>query len=85
MSNMLLIEVDGGYHGDQEQKKYDEARTGLLNELGYEVIRFSNEEIINNTNKAVAVIRKLLDERKNAGVQSPLSVRRGARGEGKGP
>ena len=80
-SNMLLVEADGGYHEDAEQKKYDEARTASLNELGYEVIRFSNDQIINNTATVVSVIKKLLEDRKDAGTKSPLSGRRGAGGE----
>lgn len=45
----LIIEVDGGYHQLQEQKEADELRTEILNELGFKVIRFTNEEVIGNT------------------------------------
>lgn len=48
----LVVEVDGEYHNNPEQKAYDEERTKVLNSLGFEVIRFSNDEVINNT-KAV--------------------------------
>jgi very-short-patch-repair endonuclease len=42
----LVVEVDGGYHNESEQKKYDEGRTFELRELKVKVIRFTNEEVI---------------------------------------
>ena len=41
----LVIEVDGGYHNEKEQRELDEVRSVLINELGITVIRFTNEEI----------------------------------------
>ncbi len=73
----LLIEVDGGYHEDEDQKKYDEARTNYLEDAGYRVIRFGNEEIEKNYFKVIEKIKEEL----NREVQAPLSVRRGAGGE----
>ncbi|WP_449404001.1 DUF559 domain-containing protein [Flavobacterium amnicola] len=52
----LIIEVDGGYHTTIEQKEVDELRTQILNELGYKVIRFTNEEVLGNID---AVLRKI--------------------------
>ena len=40
----LIIEVDGGYH--TEIKDQDELRSEALNNLGFEVIRFSNEQVV---------------------------------------
>lgn len=45
-SKNLIIELDGGYHNDIEQQKKDSWRTGVLNSLGYTVIRFDNEQIL---------------------------------------
>ena len=42
----LIIEVDGGQHA--EQTEYDLERTHCLNKMGYEVIRFWNNEIFTN-------------------------------------
>lgn len=42
----LIIEIDGKIH--EKQKEYDEARTFIINDLGYSVMRFSNEQILNN-------------------------------------
>ena len=41
----LIIEVDGGYHSEYEQIEKDEFRTQRLNDMGFSVIRFKNEEI----------------------------------------
>jgi very-short-patch-repair endonuclease len=39
----LVVEVDGAVH--DQQVEYDEARTERLNDYGYRVIRFRNEEV----------------------------------------
>jgi very-short-patch-repair endonuclease len=44
----LIIEVDGGIHNITSQSEYDESRAAELETLGIQVIRFSNEEILNN-------------------------------------
>ncbi len=46
LQKSLVVEVDGGYHENQEQKEYDALRTKTLNEIGFEVIRFTNEEVL---------------------------------------
>lgn len=43
---MLIIEVDGDTHGQQEQ--YDTQRTDYLEQQGYCVIRFSNQDVMTN-------------------------------------
>jgi very-short-patch-repair endonuclease len=40
----LVVELDGGVH--EGQAAHDEARTGQLNDYGYKVIRFRNEEVL---------------------------------------
>jgi valyl-tRNA synthetase len=56
----LVIEVDGGYHTDPEIQKLDTLKTEILNELGYKVIRFTNDEILANTDAVVEAIREAL-------------------------
>ncbi|MDR1091472.1 MAG: leucine--tRNA ligase [Prevotella sp.] len=57
----LVIEVDGGYHDDLAQKEYDEQRTKILEELGYHVLRFSNEEVIGNTDEVLSKIKSFCE------------------------
>lgn len=42
----LVIEVDGDIHA--QQTFYDEARTEQLQSFGYQVLRFTNEEVVSN-------------------------------------
>jgi very-short-patch-repair endonuclease len=42
----LVIEVDGSIHNKPEIKEYDERRTQDLNNMGIQVLRFTNDEII---------------------------------------
>jgi len=53
----LLIEIDGESHLEPSQKEYDKARTEYLEELGYKVIRFTNNDVRYNIN---AVANKIL-------------------------
>ncbi len=43
---LLVVEVDGGYHS--ERKEYDEQRSNDLKELGIKVIRYNNNEVLEN-------------------------------------
>lgn len=57
----LIIEIDGGYHNSETQKELDELRTQILNEIGYKVIRFTNEEVIGNTADVLRKINAILE------------------------
>ncbi|MEO1032832.1 MAG: DUF559 domain-containing protein [Bacteroidota bacterium] len=56
----LVIEVDGGYHNTKEQQDVDEIRTLILTELGFKVIRFSNEQVIGDMDSVLNAIEKQL-------------------------
>lgn len=58
----LVIEVDGGYHAEYEQIEKDELRTERLNEMGFTVIRFSNEEVLGNISAVINIIKSNLSE-----------------------
>jgi len=53
----LIIEVDGGYHNEAEQKESDEARDRVLKYYGFKTLRFTNEEVLCNTDDVVARIK----------------------------
>ena len=46
MEKSLVIEVDGGIHDDQQQ--YDAEREEDLHSKGYRIIRFTNEQVMQN-------------------------------------
>lgn len=56
----LVIEVDGDYHNTEEQKKKDAVRTSDLQRIGYHVIRFTNEEVLNKLPDVLNRIREYL-------------------------
>jgi len=57
LSKKLVIEVDGKYHLSSDVKEADALRTKVLEEdLGYKVIRFTNEEVIGNTDTVLDTI-----------------------------
>jgi very-short-patch-repair endonuclease len=41
----LIVEVDGSVHDREEQRRYDEERTAVLEAAGYRVIRFTNTQV----------------------------------------
>jgi len=61
LSKKLIIEVDGQYHKNPNQKEADNIRTEILNEFGYRVIRFSNKEVIGSIDEVIQKIKVVLD------------------------
>jgi very-short-patch-repair endonuclease len=54
----LVIEVDGNIHEIPENKVYDIGRSQILNDFGIKVIRFTNEEFIEDIEKVIKNIEK---------------------------
>ena len=52
----LVIEVDGGYHSEPRQQENDQLREEYLERMGYHIIRFNNEEVLYETEKAIEQI-----------------------------
>ena len=62
LESKLIIEVDGAYHSEYEQQQYDEGRTERLESFGFKVIRFTNDEVISQTDKVIKTIEQKLNE-----------------------
>ena len=58
--SMLIVELDGGYHFTEEQQKEDAIRQDWLEHMGYKVLRFTNEQILFDTDRTLAEIKKHL-------------------------
>jgi very-short-patch-repair endonuclease len=56
----LVIEVDGGVHESPEIRERDVNRTYELENFGLKVIRFTNEEVIYETEKMLKTIKQYL-------------------------
>lgn len=58
----LVVEVDGEYHLDKDQRTYDKNRTFVLTEEGLTVIRFTNKEVIESMDFVLQEIEKQLNK-----------------------
>ena len=56
----LVIEVDGGYHDKPQQQLEDQWRTEFLQQKGYRVIRFTNEEVNTDVKGVISRIKEEL-------------------------
>lgn len=80
----LGVEVDGLVHSLKEVAEYDRQRTAFLNEFGIEIIRISNDEVLNKTSEVLKKIKDKIEERITPSprpLDTPLPGERG-RGEG---
>ncbi|MGC4037687.1 MAG: leucine--tRNA ligase [Chitinophagaceae bacterium] len=75
----LVVEIDGEYHNTEEQKIYDNARTGFLKEYNLDLIRFTNDEVIGSPDNVIRLITDKIESQRKAikdnipiGEQSPL-------------
>ena len=55
----LVIELDGGVHFTKEAKDYDNYRTSILKCYDLKIIRFKNEEVLNNFEKVCKILNQL--------------------------
>ncbi len=53
---MIVIEVDGSIHDEYPQIVKDRERDEILRAMGYYVLRFKNEEVINQIESVVLQI-----------------------------
>ena len=54
--NRIIIEVDGGQHAAEHNK--DRERDSYLQQFGFKVLRFWNNEVLQNTNGVLEIIRE---------------------------
>ncbi|HSW55947.1 MAG TPA: DUF559 domain-containing protein [Ignavibacteriaceae bacterium] len=66
-TDKIIIELEGKYH--KYRLKKDVERTKILNYLGLRVIRFSNDEIINNLEEVLLEIKNILQEKNDGQVK----------------
>jgi PncC family amidohydrolase len=82
LSAQLIIEVDGLHHQLPENKITDEERTNRLNNLGFKVIRFTNEQVLNETDQVINKILEELNQRQSlVNSQTPPSEGLGEAGQ----
>lgn len=52
----LAIEIDGGIHEKEDQKKYDAERQKYIEAFGIRFMRIKNEEIMNDMDKVMKAV-----------------------------
>ena len=82
LKKRLVVEIDGGYHYIGDQPISDEERTKYLNQYGFEVIRFTNEEVLSNIDNVLTEIKRVMNNKDTIGsnhapASSPLRGDRG--------
>ncbi|SRR5258708_8891729 len=75
----IAVELDGSHHVDN--KAYDKTRTEFLQEKGFEVIRFWDNEVLKESE---AVISRILSALTSSSSESPIARRKPGEGGGEG-
>jgi very-short-patch-repair endonuclease len=60
-SRHLIIEVDGDSHYATEAQAYDAERTAFFESLGIRVVRFTNDEVMENPDGVFEQLKVLLE------------------------
>ncbi len=66
----LIIEIDGGYHSEGEQQEQDKIRQDYLEKEGFSFLRFTNEEVIYDTDETIGIIKDTIEELKTEAFQN---------------
>lgn len=64
----LIIEIDGESHLSADAREYDAHRTKVLNGYGIEVVRYTNDEILNRLDKVKTDLKEKVNERKGKAI-----------------
>jgi len=70
----LILEIDGGIHRFQKSK--DKKRENDLKELGYSIIRFDNEDILNALFNVERTLNLFIDEFENQHGKKEIRIRK---------
>lgn len=63
--SLLIVEIDGGYHFTEDQQKEDAIRQDWLEYMGYKVLRFTNDEVLYDTNRVIEKLKLNLNPLQN--------------------
>ena len=65
----LVIELDGSSH--EEKQTYDAERTRFLEEHGFRVFRFRNQDVLKNMEGVLEEVKKWMENKNNKNILSP--------------
>lgn len=66
----LIIEIDRGYHSEGEQQEQDKIRQDYLEKEGFSFLRFTNEEVLYDTDETIGIIKDTIEELKTEAFQN---------------
>ncbi len=72
----LVVEIDGGYHEEEARQTLDQLRTEYLHSRGFEVVRFTNEQVLHHLEHVINRLTHIIEKR----ALLPLSLGEGAGG-----
>jgi very-short-patch-repair endonuclease len=62
----LVVELDGSIHEISEYEEHDIGRSEILNDFGITVIRFTNDQVLNDLDGTIdqidCIVKKMLNE-----------------------
>ena len=58
----LIIEVDGGYHSERQQQEDDAIRESHLEQMGFNIMRFTNEEVLYDIDNVLQQIENYFND-----------------------
>ena len=61
-SEGLILEVDGAYHAERQQQEDDAIRTDFLQRMGYQVMRFTNEQVLYDKDGVIQQIKDYFEK-----------------------
>src|SRR3979411_2540678 len=80
-SAKLIVELDGESHDFEERQKADQTRDAFFVSEGFQVLRFTNEQVMSNLEGVVEAIRQTAASRAS-GLLTPPPQPSPTRGEG---
>ena len=80
-ASQLVIELDGESHDFEERQKADQRRDVFFESEGFQVLRFTNEQVMSNLEGVVEAIRQATSSRASG---SPSSLTLPHKGGGNG-
>ena len=70
----LIIEIDGGYHEDVDVALADKAREKKFTDVGYRVLRFKNEEVLEDVESVVRTIANVAKSLPDRPLSYPVEI-----------
>ncbi|GAA4385279.1 UvrD-helicase domain-containing protein [Hymenobacter koreensis] len=80
LEHWLVVEVDGSVHDAASQAEYDAGRTHDLEQRGFRVVRFRNEEVLNALPQVLLQIESALNKHQQEEQTPPSPLGEGGRG-----